>query len=283
MNDIIFTDIIEKVSLTSDNINNYFRNADYYNTNIYDIFTKLPAYNIIIYLFIIFIVFFIINKFTIRLNEILFFLISTLLIYFFIKKDYSEFIKFTNNKNLQLEFLHKLMFNSRFIDDANLLNNTIRPKDKTNLSYLYLNPLIVQFYYDIRTLLRYNSSAYIKSILHINNLLALNYESKYGLNRTYLNFETAIIESQSALNELNSVIYKIPSTIVNYKKYNDSLKLLHSLIFEILKDTSDIFKNDNKTQELNNYRMPDSFYETFFDIQPNNTKDMGYISTFNFY
>lgn len=283
MNDFIFTDIIEKISLSSDNINNYFRNADYYNTNIYDIMTKLPAYNIIIYIFIIFIVFFILNKLTIRLNEILFFLISTLLIYFFIQKDYSDFIKFTDNKKLQLEFLHKLIFNSRFVDDASLLNNLLKPEDKSNLSYLYLNPLIVQFYYDIRYTVRYNSSAYIRSIIHTNNLLAINYKSKFGLNRSYLNFETAIVESQSALNELNSVIYKIPSTIISYKKYNDSIKLLHSLVLEVLLDTANDFKNDNKTQELNNDRMPNSFYETYFDVQADYTKVKEYISTYNVY
>ena len=283
MNDFIFTDIIEKITLSSDNINNYFRNADYYNTNIYDIITKLPAYNIVIYIFIIFIVFFILNKLTIRLNEILFFLISTLLIYFFIKKDYSDFIKFTDNKKLQLEFLHKLIFNNRFVDDASLSNNLLKPEDKSNLSYLYLNPLIVQFYYDIRYVGRYNSSAYIKSIIHTNNLLSINYKSKFGLNRSYLNFETAIIESQSALNELNSVIYRIPSTIVSYKKYNDSVKLLHSLVLEILLDTASDFKNDNKTKELNNARMPNSFYETYFDVQADYTKDKDYISTYNVY
>ena len=283
MSDFIFGNIIEKITLSTDNINNYFKNIDYYNTNVYDIFTKLPNYNIIIYIFIVCIVYFILNKLTIRLNEILFFFISILLIYFLTKKDYSEFIKFTDNKKIQLEFLHKLMFNTRFYDDVSLLNNVLRPIEKSNLSYLYLNPLIVQFYYDIRQYVRYNISAYVKSIIHTNNLIGFEYQSKIGLNRTYLNFQTAIMESKSALNELNSVIYKIPSTIVTYTKFNNSIKLLQSLLLEILKNIATYFKNDNKVKELNNYSMPDNFYESYFTINSDCTKEKDYISTFDMY
>ena len=37
MSDIIFQKILNNLNETTSNINNYFNNADYYNTNIYDI------------------------------------------------------------------------------------------------------------------------------------------------------------------------------------------------------------------------------------------------------
>ena len=113
MSSIIFQNIIDKINTSSNNINSYFNNIDYYNTNIYDIYTKIPKSNIIIYIFIVFIVFNFISRLEIRLNEIMTFLVSIVLIYILFKKDYSEFIKYTNVKKSQLDFLHKLIFNRR--------------------------------------------------------------------------------------------------------------------------------------------------------------------------
>ena len=43
------------------------------------------------------------------------------------------------------------------------------------------------------------------------------------------------------------------------------------------------FKNDNKTKELNNYGMPDSFFDSYFVISPDCTKEKDYISTYQMY
>jgi hypothetical protein len=98
MEDIIFKNVLDNINKTSNNINNYFDNADTYNTNIYDIIKKLPKSNIIIYIFIVFILFNFFARLNIRLNEVLVTLISFVLIYFLIKKDYSDFIEYTQVK-----------------------------------------------------------------------------------------------------------------------------------------------------------------------------------------
>lgn len=279
---IIFKNIFDKINESSDNINNYFKNIDKYNTNIYDIINKLPKYNLIIYIFIIFLIYNFVSKLEIRLNEILIFLICSILIYFLIKKDYSKFMQFTDNKKVQLDYIHSLIFNKKFQYSIKL-DSIMKPKNIINISYLYLNIPLVDFYYNIRENARYNISGYLNSIIHSNNVIGLDYQSEIGLNRTYLNYQTAIDETKKALNELNSCIYNLPSTVINYNKFNDSIKTLHGLLNQHILNMSKIFKNDNKIKDIDIYSMPDNFYEDYFVIADDDTKMKGYMSVFNMF
>ena len=83
MTSIIFQNIIEKISDTSKNINGYFDNIDYYNTNIYDILKKLPKYNVVFYVLIVFLIFNFVSRFNVRLNEILTFMICIVVLYLY--------------------------------------------------------------------------------------------------------------------------------------------------------------------------------------------------------
>lgn len=279
---IIFKNIFDKISESSDNINNYFKNIDKYDTNIYDIISTLPKYNLIIYIFIIFLIYNFVSKLEIRLNEILIFLICIILIYFLIKKDHSKFIEFTDIKKVQLDYIHSLIFNKKFQYSIKL-DSIMKPPNIINISYLYLNIPLVDFYYNIRENSRYNISGYLNSIIHSNNVIGLDYQSEIGLNRTYLNYQTAIDETKQALNELNSCIYNLPSTIISYNKFNDSIKILHGLLNQHILNMSEIFKNNNKIKDINIYSKPDNFYEDYFIIADDDTKMKDYMSVFNMF
>jgi len=283
MEDIIFKNVLDNINKTSNNINNYFDKADSYNTNIYDIIKKLPKYNIIIYIFIVFILFNFFARLNIRLNEVLVTLISFVLIYFLIKKDYSEFIEYTQVKKKELNFLHKLMFNDGTWDYERRTNVLIKPLNTNHKSYLYLNPLLVDFFYNIREYSQYNISSYVNSLLHCNNVIGFEYHAKIGLNNTYANYITAIDEVKKAINELNSVIYNLPSTIVTYTKFDDSIKYLHSLLNQHIVNMGTIFKNKNKHTEMTNQMMPDNFYDEYFLIRADDTKTIEYKSVFNMF
>lgn len=283
MSSLIFENIINKINDSSENINSYFENIDLFNTNIYDIIDKIPKYNIIIYIFIIFLIFNFVSRLNIRLNEILTWMICILLIYFLIKKDYTQFILYTQDKKKQLNFLHKLVFNNKDIDYAKINNIIVKPIGNNQKSYLYLNPLIVQFFFNIREYSQYNISSYINSIICSNNVIGLDYQSKIGINKTYLNYESAIEETKKALNELNSVIYSIPSTIESYNKFDKSVKVLHGLLNKHIYDMSLLFKNENKTKDITISTMPNNFYDDYFTISADDTKTSDYISTFNMY
>jgi hypothetical protein len=281
MDTIIFQNIYDKVSNSANNINNYFDNIDYYNNNIYDIIDKLPKYNIIIYIFIITIIYAIISRFQIRLNEILTFLFCLLVIYLLINKDYKEFIKYTQYKKDQLNFLHKLMFNNNW--EYAKHNSIISKPNKNKKSYLYLNPVIVELFYNIREYSQYNVSSYVNSLLHCNNVLGIEYEANIGLDRDYLNYEMAVQETKKALNELNSIVYNLPLDKISYKKLKESTTLLHELLNKNIKNISILCKNDNKKTEINMFSMPDNFYDDYFIISSDDTKTSDYHSTFNMF
>jgi hypothetical protein len=174
------------------------------------------------------------------------------------------------------------MFNGPW-DYERETNIIIKPLNSNNKSYLYLNPLIVQFFYNIREYSQYNISSYINSLIYSNNVIAYDYQTKLGLSNGYENYTVAIEEVRKALNELNSVIYNLPSSIVTYNKFGDSIKMLHSLLNQHITNMANIFKDKNKTTDINLHNMPDNFYDDYFQISANDTREKGYISTFNMY
>jgi hypothetical protein len=281
MDNIIFKNIYDKISSSTSNVNSYFDNIDYYNTNMYDILYKIPKYNIIIYIFLIAIIYNFINRLKIRLNEILTFLFCLLIIYLLIKKDYTEFIKYTQYKKSQLNFLHKLIFNKEW-EYAKHNSILIKPTGGEK-SYLYLNPVIVELFYNIREYSQYNISSYINSIIHCNNVIAIEYQSKIGLDKEYMNYEMAIDETKKALNELSSVIYNLPLTKLSYIKLKNTVKTLHELLNKHIHVIGELFKNDNKVNDINMFSMPDSFYDDYFLIMANDTNTDEYNSTYNLY
>lgn len=282
--DIIFGNLFDKINLSSNNINEYFKNINAYNTNIYDILTTIPKYNILVYILIVFLIFNFVGRLNIRLNEILIFLISVLVIYLLIKKDYTQFIRYTNEKNVQLDYLHKLIFYNKEYDYSSNIDRIIKPSSEISISYLYLNPLIIQFFYNIRNYARYNMPAYVNSLIHANNVIGLDYQSTIGIDLSYLNFQLTIEETKKSLNELNAVNYKLSSTLGNYTLMNDSIKILHELLNKHILNMSILFKNKNKGKDIpDHYTMPDNFYDEYFIINSDDTKTSNYMSVYNMY
>jgi hypothetical protein len=281
MDNIIFKKIYDEINASATNINDYFTNIDYFNNNMYDILNKIPKYNIVIYILLIAIIYNFINRLKIRLNEILTFLFCILIIYLLIKKDYTQFIEYTKYKKYQLNFLHSLIFNKKWEYATN--NNLLFKPVGNEKSYLYLNPVIVELFYNLRLYSQFNISSYVNSIIHCNNVIGFEYQSTLGIDRIYLNYEEAVEEAKKALNELNSIIYNIPLNKVAYIKLKTSIKILHELLNKHIKNIADLFKNDNKVNELNMFSMPDNFFDDYFVISPDDTKTRGYNSTFNMY
>jgi len=281
MTSIIFQNIYDKINNASENINYYFNDLDLYNKNIFTLFDRLPKKYLLIYILIIFLIFNFISRFNIRLNELFALFISIIVIYYLMEKDYTSFILFANTKKRQLKFLHKLMFDNN--DWITITNNYFiaKPFNSPEKSYLYLNPLIIQFFYNIKNYSSFNISSFVNSLFHCNNIIGIEYEISIGLNRDYLNYENAIYEKDNALNELSSVIYNLPNAELN--KYKDAIKILQSLLLSHIYNISELIKNKNKLNEITVETMPDDSYETNFKIKCDDTHTLGYMSVFNLY
>ena len=202
----------------------------------------------------------------------------------FIKKDYSEFISYTNVKKEQLDFLHSIMFAGKDDSEYEKSDNVIiKPDNPQQKTYLYMNPVLVELFFNIREYSQYNISAFSNCLIHCNNVLAIDYQSKIGLNDAFYNYDTAVLEVKKALNELNSVIYNLPSTKVSYNKFSNVINMLHGILNKHIKDIGILYINLNKTKDIDLFSYPDNFYDEYFKISFDDTKTRDYISTYDMY
>jgi hypothetical protein len=282
MTSIIFQNLFDTIYESSKNVNSYFTNKPLNENDIYLILTSIPKDRIILYIFITFLVFNFISRYEIKLSGIFSLIISLIILYFLIRSQYSDFTKYTKNKLNQIRFLHKLMYdNKESYITASTDNIFILPMHSSEKSYLYLDPIIVQLFYDVKPISSFNISSYVDAVFHCNNILGIEYESKLGVNRNYLNYNTAILEKSKAMNSLNSAIYNMPEgTMIKYMK---TLKLLQSVLNGHLKTIGQYFKNENKTSDLTINSVPDDFYDINFFISPDDTKTYDYFSVYNMY
>ena len=146
---------------------------------------------------------------------------------------------------------------------------------------LYLNPLIIQFFYNTRENSQYNLSNYISSLSKINDILALSFQMNIGVENPYQNYKTIKKLYNDALNSYHSIIYSLPSDKIVYKKFNSSLKILQSLLIKHLDDASVICKLKNNKEDINIYTLPNSILDS--EISEDDTKTEGFSYNYSFF
>lgn len=272
MSSIIFNNYLERSNDTNKKINEFLDKKDLYIPNIYNILNTIPSNNVIFYFFLILIIYAFLRNREIKLNDIFIFMVCLLVIYLLIQKDYVNFIKFTDDKKLKLKFLEKLMFNNISFETAIIGGESLSINDpKVKTSYLYYDPIIIEYYYNIRDVINYDISSYINSLLHTNNLLKISYQSNILKENLQQNYEQAIIEKKKALNFLSYMIYSIPVNDITYEKYKDSLDILHSRLNGHIDNMAILFKDitKQKNDDTSMY-MPTDIFEKNNDAQPYN-------------
>lgn len=279
MSNLIFSNVIKEFINSSDNINNFFNSIENYDTSIYNLIKITPKYNLIIYIFIGMICFNFFQRFEITAKEIFILIIFCIIIYSLIQYNFSNFKDFLDDKKIELDYIHKIIFNNKKFIIAS--EKYKFQKINTPISYLHINPLLIQFYFDIKDFMDYNQSAYINSILAANDLLGFDFQSRLGLNNTFLNYQVAIDKLKTSLNELNTLIYSIDSDKIIIDKFQDSINVLHKILNQHLSNISNFAKKNNKN--LNIYKYPNNFYDEYFHISPNDLKTINYQSTFNLF
>ena len=86
------------------NINNYFEKFEIYNSNLYQILNQIPQYNIVQYLFIGAIIYFIFSFYNIEIKHLFILFISILIIGYLIQKDFGDFNQYISFKKRELLF-----------------------------------------------------------------------------------------------------------------------------------------------------------------------------------
>jgi hypothetical protein len=272
MSSLIFSNYLENSNDTSKKISEFLDKKDLYIPNIFNVINTIPRYKIIYYIFIVLLIYAFFKDRAIRLNEIFIFLISVILIYFLIQKDYINFIQFTDNKKIQIKFLEKMMFSTNNYEKEIIGGQSLTLNDyTTNKSYLYYDSIIVEFYYNIRDFINYDISSYINSLKSTNNLLQISFQSKNLKQRLKENYEEAIIEKNKALNYLSYSTFTIPIHDTSYKKYKESINILHQRLNAHIENISILFKDITIERNKNDlYYLPKDVFEKDNSVQPNN-------------
>ncbi len=282
MSDFVIPRYYDDMAKVQNQILNYFDKFEIYNSNLYQILNQIPNYNIIYYFFIIGFIFFILNFYDIQIKHVFILLISILVIGFLIQKDFGDFNKYISFKKDQLKFINKLCF-----DGQNYKN--FGPNDDMNVfpsiqkSYLYLNPLIVEFYYNIREITQYNLSGYVGSVLHTNNVMRLHQQVKLGLDNPYQNLDIMKSEMGKSLNSLESTIYNTPEAPVALKKLKNAVDALQSLLLNYIVEVEQICQAKNKEDGVNYYIKLDDQLNSQFEVSPNDTNARDYNPSYNLY
>jgi hypothetical protein len=281
MSELIIREIIQNIGKSSQIIIDNFDKLIQSNENIYSVINAIPNSKIVIYTFITLSIILFITKYDIRLNLILALMISLIVIHYLISKDNVLQDKFIDDKSLQLKFLNNLLFYQYDKYVTSVINDNFNINPPFNQSYLYLNPLIVQFFYNTRENSQYNLSNYVKSLRKINQLLGLCYQMNIGLNNPYQNYKTVKLLYKDALNSYQCIVHSLPSDTVTYNKFNKSLTLLQSLLVTHVDNAKVICKLKNSSEEININTLPDSILES--NISDNDVYTKGFSYNYSFF
>lgn len=281
MSELIIRKIIGDIGKSSQVIIDNFDKLIRSNGNIYTTIDNIPNYNKLYYVFIFIGILYLTTRYDIKLNFILGLLLSVILIHYLISRDNVLQDNFIDDKDLQLKFLNNLLFDNNDKYVTSVINDNFNIQPPFDQSYLYLNPLIIQFFYNTRENSQYNLSNYISSLSKINDILALSFQMNIGVENPYQNYKTIKKLYNDALNSYHSIIYSLPSDKIVYKKFNSSLKILQSLLIKHLDDAAVICKLKNNKEDINIDTLPNSILDS--DISEDDTKTEGFSYNYSFF
>lgn len=281
MSELIIRKIIGDIGKSSQVIIDNFDKLIKSNGNIYTTIDNIPNYNKLYYVFIFIGILFLTTRYEIKLNFLLGILLSVILIHYLISRDNILQNNFIEDKDLQLKFLNNLLFDNNDKYVTSVINDNFNIQPPFEQSYLYLNPLIIQFFYNTRENSQYNLTNYISSLRKINDILALSFQMNIGVENPYQNYKTIKKLYNDALNSYHSIIYSLPSDKIVYKKFNSSLKILQSLLIKHLDDAAVICKLKTNKEDININTLPNSILDS--DIGEDDTKTEGFSYNYSFF
>lgn len=260
-NEIIFRKVIEKIIPKPQSTDDDYQPRLFSYNNLVSTYNN----NITIYIFIIVIIFFSIGKYNITLNTIVSFILSYIVLYYILSRNDYLNTKYNNITDLKLDFLNNIMFD----------------KNIEEQSYLYINPVIIQFYFNTKDVIKYNLSNYRSSLLNVNEMIKLEKDMNNLINPfdTFINIRNLY---KKAMNNYQSIIYSIPYNREVYLKFNNSLNMLQSLLLKIVDNAKEVCQYVNAKETTTN-TIPDSILANEADIEKNDINTIDYNNHFNIY
>ena len=178
--------------------------------NLYARFFNLTPTNQLMLIFVLAGLYWIIVNSTMTLNHLIFLIAVPFVMGTFLLKKESEMKVFQNNQEDKIEILNQIMFDdsARFqgIYDKQYFLTTVIDKK----SYLYLQPEIVEFYFNHRQFADYNFAEYKRSIhfmnRYISTLIAIQSDRMKYKNIRYV-YDEATEFRKHCLNAWSNIIF----------------------------------------------------------------------------
>ena len=280
MFNIIFKRLLNNINDTTIFLNSELEKNKINKSNIYELIGVLPNNKLLLYVIISIVSFVIFRNLNINLSLILCFVVTLLIIYFFISKDKNQNEKFIKDNNLKINFLIEIMYNSEipniFLDDK--LTSFI---DSKKNFYLHKNQLFIELMYDSKNLYLLSPNNFVSVLRNTNTIIGLHEDLRIGVDNPFENLKNAIFYYKKAMNAFESLIHSKKYT--NFKDFNKRTKLLQSILLDILQKMINICKEKNNFEGLSTISIPDSKLDELLFVEHNDTETESYMPNYNYF
>ena len=247
----LIQELFNRISTSSYLTSEHYELIRDFSGNIYDAINVLPKERIFMYISYSIVILLIATNMNVGLNHIFAFLVTVIFVYMYIQKDVKEKVLINEDNQLKEKFLNEFLFThqifAKFDDDP---ESALKYPDQP-ISYLFKSRIIVNFLYDIRDYCIAHPPAYHSVLKNVNDLIKIRVQMENGV----INCKEMIISAKekrnAALNNFQSIIFRIPSTDTSNKLFQTRLKLFGELIEAEYKYIFELCNVDNNTHSLN--------------------------------
>ena len=246
--------------------------------NIYENLKLISSERIFNYIVFFIIIVVIVHSLSIETKHIFAIIISVIILYIYIQKDTQEQLDFDYENELKHKFLNEFLFIDKpyNIYDIDHNDELYIGDNEESISYLIKSRILINYLYNIRDYATLHPSAYNKLLYNINNILKNRIQLELGLVNCSQTIDIINDEKTNALNNFQSIIYRLPSTNVSNNRYKQDFKLLTQL----LEAEIDYMKNlCNKLQNSKDINISDKPYGLDYGPKPSSNDNY---NTFDF-
>lgn len=199
----------------------------------------------------------------ITLGVIFGFILVVIIYYIFLLKDREDINDYITEQKEKLNFLNDILS----IDNTSAIDGTMEFSAyyidlgfNRKLSYLYLNPMAVEFYYSVRRNIQWSYKNFQRSLQFMNLLIFLKSQILRGLAYRKYQFEELQYLRKECLNSFQAIIYTYPNSEIpssgSYIKFTESLKILQEITQNIIDEATKKIEEQNITSGINTEYTP---------------------------
>lgn len=279
MINIIFKRFLSNLNDMAIKTSNKLDRSELSDNNLLNTISVLPKHNIFFYLSLLLIFFVIFRNLEIKLSMILGFLFFGVIAYFLIQKDHNDEVNLMEDNALKLNFLEDVVFNYGGFK-IQLNTHDILMKPEMEKSFLHYNSLIVEIFYNVKSLSQLCMGNYVECIKYCNYVIGLYEDMKIGVNNPFENLSVAKMFYKLAMNSYAAMIH---SVVGNPIIFNDSIPLLQSILLDLIHKMRDICIDHNKKHGLSTMSIPNDKLKEYDVIEDDDTKLQDYNPAFDYF